>query len=172
VNVYRISTAAAHTAQTAAPAFIAAILGGLLAAGCAIPTEIHERSDALDSPTLDRSLVTPSPDRTVQLTSTVTEFSVAAAISADPEILDELYFQWYVGYPESAVPTPPAFESFRTILFNACAFTDLLGPVGSTHTIELVISRDPAEFDSASGRVLPDEYIYVSWPVRLMVACE
>lgn len=150
---------------------LSAVLALSCMGGCVIPTEIHERADALDAPTLDRSKVVPSPDRIVELTSTVTEFSVAAALSADDDVMDGLYFQWYVGYPESEVPLPPAFESWKTIQFNACAFKDVLGPIGSTHTIELVVSQEPADFQ-ATGRILPVDYIYVSWQVRLKVECE
>lgn len=155
-----------------APAIIFAVGAILAQPGCAIPSEIHERSDTIDAPTLDRSLVTPSPDRIVELTTTVTEFSVAAALSTADDTVEDLYFQWYVGYPESTVPTLPVFESWKTVQFNACAFADVLGPVGSTHTIELIISEDPVDFDATDGRILPDEYIYVSWQVRLKVACE
>lgn len=150
---------------------LSALVALLCLGGCVLPTEIHERADALDAPTLDRSKVVPSPDRIVELTSTVTEFSVAAALSADDDVMDGLYFQWYVGYPESEVPLPPAFESWKTIQFNACAFKDVLGPIGSTHTIELVVSQEPADFQ-ATGRILPVDYIYVSWQVRLKVECE
>jgi len=141
-------------------------------AGCAIPSDIHERSDALTDPSLDRTLVTPSPDEIVELTSTVTEFSVAAAIDWVEDGDDELYFEWFVGYPESAVPVPPVYDSQKTIQFNACAFKDILVPDGSTDTIELFISREPLGFDATEGRTTPEWYIYLSWQVRMKVSCE
>ncbi len=150
---------------------IVTLWGTLALFGCVVPVDIHERSDALVSPWLDRTLVVPSPDRVVELTDTVTEFSVAAALSGGSDLTDDLYFQWYVGYPESTVPLPPAYESFKTIQFNACGFSDILEPTGSTHTIELIISSEPVEFDASEGRILPSDFIYVSWQVRLKVDC-
>ncbi len=150
---------------------IVTFCGTLALFGCVVPVDIHERTDALGSPWLDRTLVSPSPDRVVELTETVTEFSVAAALKGGAELTDDLYFQWYVGYPESTVPLPPAYESFKTIQFNACGFKDILEPTGSTHTIELFISSEPVEFDASEGRILPSDFMYVSWQVRFKVDC-
>ena len=142
-----------------------------LSFGCVVPSDIHEKGDAISSPSLDRAQITPSPDRVVDLTSEVTEFSVAAAVTNVDMDQDTLYFQWFVGYPESPIPLPPLFESQQTILFQACTFINVLSPVGSMHTIELFITEEPVEFDPTTGRTVPDSYIYVSWPVRLMDDC-
>lgn len=149
---------------------LACAIPQLLTLACAIPPDINVRQDGLNPPSLDRSMISPSPDQVVELTSSSIEFSVASAVT-NVQAGDQLYFQWFVGYPESATPRPPAFESFDTIQFNPCGFSDVLAPVGSTHSMELFITEDPMDFDPVTGRVVPDSYIYVSWPIRLKVSC-
>lgn len=150
---------------------VALLMAGPGFAGCVVPSDIHERSDSISAPSLDRSLITPSPDRVVELTYEKTEFSVAAAVTNVDIDQDTLYFQWFVGYPESASPLPPLFESQMTVDFYPCHYFDILAPVNSIHTIELFISEEPVEFDPTTGRTVPDSYIYVSWPVRLKDDC-
>jgi hypothetical protein len=160
--------------STPASGFACAALALVLTvfSSCAMPVDINERSDSITAPSLDRTLITPSPDEVVDLTSTITEFSVAAAITNVDPALDQLYYQWFVGYPESTTPQPPVYESQKTILFNACAFNDVLSPPGSAHTIELFISDEPVLFVAGEGRTIPEAYIYVSWTVRQKVACQ
>jgi len=156
-----------------APALGLAILAATLSCGgCLWPSDITERAEVDNPPVIDRSLVVPSPESVVELTSLTTDFSVAGAVSDPDTDLSALEYHWYLGYMEWTEPKPPDFTGYDSIRLNACAFQTELNPAGSSHMLELIVSDGPIVFDRVNGRLIEGGYAYVSWTVRSQVACQ
>lgn len=158
---------AAAVARFVAPALLAALVGG-----CVWWPDIEERPNVEFGPTIDRSLVEPSPDEIVDLTTISTRFSVAGAVTDPDTAADALDYQWYVGYLESPTPVGPAFTGQPSIQFNPCAFLTDLIPFQAPHVLELFVSDRKIEFDPEQGRIITGGYAYVSWTFVPQVACD
>ncbi len=163
-----------HCPGTAILRRLAPVLLFAWAGGCAWWPDIEERPEVMFGPAIDRSLVEPSPDGLVNLTTISTTFSVVGAVSDPDTPVESLFFQWYVGYPESDTPRSPDFIGYQSIRFNPCAFESELPPpfAGSPHVLELIVSDQPIEFDPEKGRIINGGYAYVSWTFVPQVACQ
>lgn len=139
--------------------------------GCLWAPDIQEQPDIESGPVIDRTLVVPSPDREVELTSLITEFSVAGAIADPDTAIENLHYHWYLGYQEFATPRPPDYVSRETISLSSCGFPDVLEPTGSKHNLELIVSDQPIQFDREAGRLIEGSYSIITWTVILRWNC-
>jgi hypothetical protein len=137
----------------------------LISAG-ALACETSSQPNNSCPPSLKRELVAPSPDTTVALTTTLTDFDLTDAVSG----LGETDVYWYLDYgsdPSTAAPVALGNLSFR---LNACAHGLA---TGERYLLEAFVVLAGGEFTDArgEGRFVSGCYQYVAWVVENNVSC-
>lgn len=144
--------------------------------GCLWTPDISERSEAASGPgpTIDRSLVDPSPDDVFELTST-TSFDVSAAISHPTIPPERLSYYWFLNYQAKALRAPYLVGSQQTVTLNPCVakLKNIYGVAddGKEYPLELFVvdgTSGHVEIESLE-RKITGHYAYVRWTIKIPI---
>jgi len=141
----------------------------VLAVGCVWPVDINEREEVGLPPVLDWTLVSPSPDQTVELLPSAT-FSIEGAISDPDTPIENLDVFWYLDFPQGCDtvckgPFKQGGVADRSILtINHCT-SDFKyhATQDNFHLLELIVTDGKVINDNLTGRSIQGGYVYASW---------
>ncbi len=146
--------------------------------GCVWSPDIREKGENKFAPTIERTLVSPSPDRAVVLTSDPVEFSVEGAVADEDDNIETLQYVWFLDWPQNCEPGQcygpfyfPGRGANKKLTMNPCGLFKKYLETDEYHLLELIVTDGEVKIDVEEGRTVTGGHAYVAWWLENRLSC-
>ncbi len=155
-----------------------AVLAAWAGAGCLWSPDIREKPESRFPPTIERALVSPSPDQAVVLTNQPQAFSVEGAVTDPDDDVETLQYVWFLDWPQNCEPGQcygpfyfPGRGANQKLTVNPCGLFKKYLETDTYHLLELIVTDGEVRIDVEKGRTVTGGHAYVAWWLENRLAC-